>query len=678
MITAPYNFVPLNKEVFYPHWSNDGKEISHDIPFADGESGVIDIKITAKTPIFVRNHSEDKDNPSEEFCHFINQNGAKEYYIPGSSLKGMIRSVLEILSFSKIQIDEEKYKDVFGVRDMSNQKQLVGGANGCGFLIKKEDEYFVEDCGKILTISHMDLQKQFNNIKKLETAKSKYEEFGINDIKFETYQKMMDVRGKKIPKFMAKLSNDLSKIGTLVFTGNIGNKKHEFIFKTNGNTLALDKKVYKNFSKVYLENEDSTDGQFWKTKFKTEKRIPIFYIKEDGNIKHIGLTQLFKIAYNKSILEASKQDTNTDKIDLAQTIFGYVNKDKNQALKGRVQISNFSSILQRFEKEIEQVLGTPNPTYYPNYIRQTDTNGNSVNRYITLMDNNAQISGWKRYPLHNSIQSYPLPKNKEGKINHDVTTNFIPLSEGTVFKGKIRFHNLKKVEIGALLSAITFHGQNHKCSHNIGMAKSLGYGRIEIDIEKKDLKFNQKEYLEEFENTILKEIPTWKESSQLRELFAMANINTKSNNELSYQLLENPNPKYELNKRNPEKNDFTGAKKAKEFLITHSNSFTFEKKDISVNTSIEKKVEKQKIEPRKGGLKIVEKTQEKKTPQAHQSTHVQEYSIEQIAKEVGVKAKEVLDFIQNSTLPISKKLNSNSTLKESQAKNLINQMKIGK
>ena len=136
MITAPYNFVPLNKEVFYPSWADD---VSHDIPFEDGESGELDITITAKSPIFIRNHSDDKDNPSKEFCHFINENNAKEYYIPGSSLKGMIRNVLEIISFSKIQIDEDKYKNIFGVRDMTNQKLLVGGANGCGFLIKNEE-----------------------------------------------------------------------------------------------------------------------------------------------------------------------------------------------------------------------------------------------------------------------------------------------------------------------------------------------------------------------------------------------------------------------------------------------------------------------------------------------------------------------------------------------------------
>ena len=49
MITAPFNFVPLNKEVFYPDWA---ETISHDVPFEDGESGIIDIKISSGTVAF--------------------------------------------------------------------------------------------------------------------------------------------------------------------------------------------------------------------------------------------------------------------------------------------------------------------------------------------------------------------------------------------------------------------------------------------------------------------------------------------------------------------------------------------------------------------------------------------------------------------------------------------------
>ena len=37
-IKAPFNFIPVSEKVFFPSWAN---QISHDIPFADTESGMI-------------------------------------------------------------------------------------------------------------------------------------------------------------------------------------------------------------------------------------------------------------------------------------------------------------------------------------------------------------------------------------------------------------------------------------------------------------------------------------------------------------------------------------------------------------------------------------------------------------------------------------------------------------
>ena len=601
MITAPYNFVPLNKEVFYPSWAED---VSHDVPFADGESGEIDITITAKSPIFIRNHSDDKENPTTEFCHHINTNGAKEFYIPGSSFKGMIRSVLEIMSFSKIKISEE-HKNPLSVRDMTNQRELVGTAKGCGFLVKNGDSYQILDCGKILTISHFDLPSTYKGIKQSESAKAKYENFGMNEVGFTTYKKMMKVGQKEIPKDMAKIDQNSKNRGTLVFTGDIGNKKHEFVFKSTTNAIPLDKKVFSDFSKAYFENKNSIDGQYWKEKFKNPKtKIPIFYIKnEKQEIVAIGLTQLFKLAYKKSLFDAAQQVIKPNQLDLAETIFG-TEKDK-LALKGRVQFSHLKSTTERYEKQVDAILGSPNPTYYPNYIRQTNVNGNKVNKYITLMDEHAEIAGWKRYPLHSETMPSGESSDKEA-----VKTHFKPLPSETVFEGKLRFHNLKKAEIGALLSAITFHG-NTNCMHNIGMAKPLGYGKIEIKLTPKNLKYSQTEYLQEFENMMNSKIPGWVGKTQLRELFAMANVHTKPNTALAYQLLENPKPKYDLDKRNPEKNDFTGAKKVKEYLLLHSA--TAPKSPQNVNNTPKQNTQ---IKPEKTQVK---KHAENKTPQVSET-----------------------------------------------------------
>lgn len=153
MITAPYNFVPLNKEVFYPSWSED---VSHDVPFADGESGEIDITITAKSPIFIRDHEK-----NEEFCQ---HNG--EYYIPSSSVKGMVRNILEIISFSKMR-DENFDNDTYAVRDLSKADnfymiKMKPENICCGWLKKDGDKYKIEDCGTPGRINHKEIDKALN------------------------------------------------------------------------------------------------------------------------------------------------------------------------------------------------------------------------------------------------------------------------------------------------------------------------------------------------------------------------------------------------------------------------------------------------------------------------------------------------------------------------------------
>lgn len=543
MITAPYNFVPLNEKIFYPPWaSKDILKNIHDVPFKDGESGVIEVEITAKSPIFIK----DSKNRTE-FCHFTNENGGKEYYIPATSVKGMIRNVLEIMSFSKIRIDEGKHKKHLSVRDMTpGMNFLVGKAKGCGFLVKSGDGYFVEDCGEPLTIGYDKMGNEFAFARKSGAAKDKYKKCKISrEIKFSTY---IEEGKRNITR--AKIDKNSSKIGTLVFTGDIGNKRHEFVFAKNGKKIPLDKKVFENFKSVYFDNKESIDGQYWKEQFNKGIPVPIFY---NENKTAIGLTQLFKLAYKKTIFEAAKQESDETKFDLAETIFGTVRGKK--ALKGRVYFSHFKSTIERFEaqKTEQGIFGTPNPSYYPNYLEQ---NGG---KYITLMDTTARIRGYKRYPLHSGVEQLNI-----GNGNKDMVIEFKPLPANSVFKGKIAFHNLKKVEIGALISAITFHGLNDKFMHNIGFAKPYGYGKIDIKLTLKELKYSQDEYLKEFEKQMNEFVPNWLKEKQLTELRSMASTSYKASSNLRYQKLGDS--------QNGRDNEFTNAKKNHEFLLPHSGN----------------------------------------------------------------------------------------------------------
>ena len=79
-IKAPFNFVPLSDKIFFPEWAD---QISQDIPFSDGLSGTIELKITAETPIFVRNgHTkEDAEAKNDTYKSFSKTPDGK-YFIP--------------------------------------------------------------------------------------------------------------------------------------------------------------------------------------------------------------------------------------------------------------------------------------------------------------------------------------------------------------------------------------------------------------------------------------------------------------------------------------------------------------------------------------------------------------------------------------------------------------------
>ncbi|MGI6618428.1 MAG: TIGR03986 family CRISPR-associated RAMP protein [Bacillota bacterium] len=121
---APYNFVPLPNRVLTvqeglpEEFSNLWKRHDEFVPGA--YSGWIDLDIKTLTPLFIRgavfprDGSEgNTDTDPRRSDAFQRPDGTP--VIPGSSLRGMIRTLVEILSFSKIQpvsIEKPFFRDV--------------------------------------------------------------------------------------------------------------------------------------------------------------------------------------------------------------------------------------------------------------------------------------------------------------------------------------------------------------------------------------------------------------------------------------------------------------------------------------------------------------------------------------------------------------------------------------
>ncbi|MCF0248500.1 MAG: TIGR03986 family CRISPR-associated RAMP protein, partial [Synergistes sp.] len=289
---------------------------------------------------------------------------------------------------------------------------------------------------------------------------------------------------------------------------NRGAKHLEFIFfaekgESDRITVPDDKKEDFIFihSTLGENRKPNREWGFWK---KRGGPIPVFYKTVVGNDKQLesfGLAYMYRLAYEKNIFEAIANTSPQHcggpdgKPDFAETLFGRA--EKNDSLRGRVNVEPLIAVsTPESSASVKTVLGTPRPTYYPNYIKQepskqkpskqkpSKVDKTKFERYMTFMDPECEIRGWKRYISRKEALSedkLPQAAVKDGS-GDNVSTTFTPLPAETVFTGKIHFHNVKPEELGAIVWALTW-GDRNGLRHSLGMAKPYGFGGITVTID---------------------------------------------------------------------------------------------------------------------------------------------------------------------------------------------------
>jgi CRISPR-associated protein (TIGR03986 family) len=523
-------------------------------PFRDQVSGSIDVKLKAVSPLFVRNgQSADekklnyKGDEQIKPDSFSNHQG--KFFIPGSSLKGMVRNALEILSFSNMDLVND---DRYAYRNLQSEvyKNAFKDVR-CGWLINKQGEYYLNDCGGPGRISHKELDKYFKSdfdkfYREGGGFRSNNEEQKSAQFKYKKITKSLKQRftrcgGESAGRMLYEIDEAGEHVGEIVFTGQAGPRKKakngkmtghhlEFVFLNSEKELQVDNTVINNFKFAYFDqdkNRHSTDWKVWRVKLINGERIPVFFrINEEGKVTDLGLSYLYKLPYNKSVKHAIDQKQTN--FDLAKCIFGYTGKENS--LKGRVQFGHaFTSGEVSIDEEKQLILANPKASYYPAYIRQKVVKG-KVQEYRTWDD--GTIAGWKRYPVHKGVEETNITEPDKQK---KMISRFIPLKEGAEFTFRVNYHNLKRTELGALISALSFHN-TQDVFHSLGMAKPFGYGKVKIDIQNID---KYLPYLQEFEAFMNIELgyntPAWHKEQQIMELITMATEQENRNNsELKY------------------------------------------------------------------------------------------------------------------------------------------------
>ncbi|MDE7189102.1 MAG: TIGR03986 family CRISPR-associated RAMP protein, partial [Muribaculaceae bacterium] len=569
MIKAPYNFVPLSDKVVFPEWAG---RISHDVPFSDGLSGSITVRLTARTPIFVRNgHSRDEaENNAPAYRSFsVLPDGS--YFLPGTTVKGAVRSVLEIMSFGKIRLDKSAR---FAQREWDNKSLYTLKKEQadlhCGWLQQIGNGYEIIDCGQPYRIA----QTSIDDYLGVPLFRDKFsQKYGVNLNK--EYRLGNDTYDPKETVFKYKLVEQVVPIerlrnltfenyegkhvsvspignitGTIVLTGqpdkwvwprnSKGGKFYEFVFRQPNNEnkrYSLTENEFNQYKFIYA---DSPDWKYAKEKLMPVSGIPIFFRLENNKIKDWGLAFLYKLPYAKTPYQTLPEGHKSDNPDMADCIFGYT--DKVSSLRGRVQFTPFRSDNAQVERSCTLALCGPKASYYPIYIEQQGRgkNGVVIGKYRTY--NDGGIKGWKRYVVRKNVWGARIGQEK-------IDTEIHPLKAGTIFEGKIMFHNLKPEELGALLSSLTFHGNEVNCFHQLGMARPYGYGKVNVEIVSADIKSigmvdkpvstDPRFYMALFENYMQSKIGgSWIVERSIKELFTLARNEVTDNTRFDYMKLE--------------------------------------------------------------------------------------------------------------------------------------------
>ena len=549
--TAPYNFVPLPHQIALVD-----DPLNQDTYKDNGLTGYIECKITTESPTYIRgmldieqyrwlqdNNISDHPEEKEKLAKFFSTSreacdGLPLPSIPGSSLRGMLRNLVEIVSYSQIHAvaDDPQiwYRDLARNGAMSASYEEILGAYGArvraGILSREGDRWFVEPaqlpheadgslCEKPYCKVHDRLIQE--SAEELPGFKSLYQpgyklQKQPYKVRFSVRNQQVHGQNENIVTQIARFEDDEQKFdhtGFLICTGNMGDNGHrryypivfEPALSAENEKIAIEDDAVKLYK---LNLTDQLIADLGGNGCLHEGNV-VFYIPPanlEGEIIYFGHNPNFRVPlrihgqYVSPLDFIPPESIPEGKMDYVEAIFGAdleANaEEQDLGPSGRVSFMNADIDLdassdniwyrQPPRPEAPKILASPKATAYAHYLVQDrnkghdpDGNKNELANYGTH-PSETEIRGHKLYWAKDTEPEYTA--DEEDLRNRERTlTRVITLNKGVVFRTKIKFRNLRKEELGALLWALTLPGENGPYRHRIGMGKPLGMGVIHVE-----------------------------------------------------------------------------------------------------------------------------------------------------------------------------------------------------
>ncbi len=548
---APYNFVPL------PERMVPAPELPDQDRYGDGLlTGRIECELETCSPLYVRGMMTPDDYRAfgekgpdqlsvaekEKRAPFFSAEetqveGHPKPAIPGSSLRGMIRTLIEIAGFGRMRWVGEKptftFRAVAASRDdplREPYRQVIGpfGRNvRAGYLVQRGDDWYVQPARTpreiglpsdeaFLKIKERNISgRDLPNYVRLDDPKYRPQ---IHHVRFDAETRRSQ-RGDyvAVTRIAAAKGSSLRYEGYLVCSGNMKEasgsreqrsprKSHALVLMPNERARTL--KIRPQAIRDYLagltdyQKEMLTD---WSGKNSVTMGClgdlkPVFYVAEGNEVVYFGHSPNFRIPAR--LYGADRAATPPDFVpaelrddprpDLADAIFGWVeNQDFPTGQRaGRVFFEDARFVGAREGVWLQRnpitphVLSGPKVTTFQHYLVQDRQAGHDPDRKETLAHygsrpDTTQVRGHKLYWHRGAspdIEASATEREHESQL-----TRIVPVKAGVRFTFTVHFENLRPEELGALWWALTLPGEPGKAyRHKLGMGKPLGMGAVKI------------------------------------------------------------------------------------------------------------------------------------------------------------------------------------------------------
>ena len=553
---APYNFVPLPEKVVEAR-----PPLQHERYYTEeGHTGWIDYKLETCAPVYVRgmlsetqyreqSSREGSDPDPDEKSRrapFFSAGGPKVEgfpapLIPGSTVRGLIRSLVEIAGYGAVRWVGSKPTFTFRAVAASKDDPL-----------RAPYQQALGPFGRNVRAGYLKYDKRRDSWEIVPAVTPESLEWPGDAAYLKVKEKV--IQGNAIPNFIRLNSSGYrpqihpvsfgiefrtGKRGQYVSITQIGSREdgyqHKGFLVCSGNMLETSRpgqrSPRKNHALVLESNsraaalriddravQDYLDGltPFQRDELRDWSRErgclgdgkPVFYVAEGSEVIFFGHCPNFRFPARVRDRKSGKlraanpadfvppEVLAESKTDLADAIFGWVKggavfSDASQAQRaGRVSFGDarFVSARQGVWYQPQPVtlhtLGGPKPTTFQHYLVQDKRRGHDP-------DDKASLAHYGTTPEETAIRGHKLYWHRGANPDIEATakerahptqlTEVIPLKPGVAFSGRIHFENLREEELGALLWALTLPADDGKAyRHKLGMGKPLGMGAVAI------------------------------------------------------------------------------------------------------------------------------------------------------------------------------------------------------